>query len=295
MIQIKNLKKSYGNVDAVKGITFNVDKGSLFAFLGPNGAGKSTTINMITTLLKKDEGTVLIDGYELGKDDDKIKNTLGVVFQNSVLDGKLTVRENLAVRASFYKLDIQEAIMRVSEQVDLHDFLDRYYEQLSGGQRRRVDIARALLHNPKLLVLDEPTTGLDPQTRQKVWEVIETLRKEKGMTVFLTTHYMEEAAKADYVIVIDEGNLVAQGTAHALKTQYSFDTLKLYPTDTEKIMQHLKHDSKLNSDKSIHVKLNHTMEALAIIESVKPYISGFEVVQGTLDDAFIEITGKEIR
>ena len=295
MIQIKNLKKSYGNVDAVKGITFNVDKGSLFAFLGPNGAGKSTTINMITTLLKKDEGTVLIDGYELGKDDDKIKNTLGVVFQDSVLDGKLTVRENLAVRASFYKLDIQEAIMRVSEQVDLHDFLDRYYEQLSGGQRRRVDIARALLHNPKLLVLDEPTTGLDPQTRQKVWEVIETLQKEKGMTVFLTTHYMEEAAKADYVIVIDEGNLVAQGTAHALKTQYSFDTLKLYPTDTEKIMQHLKHDAKLNSDKSIHVKLNHTMEALAIIESVKPYISGFEVVQGTLDDAFIEITGKEIR
>lgn len=295
MIQIKNLKKSYGNVDAVKGITFNVDKGSLFAFLGPNGAGKSTTINMITTLLKKDEGTVLIDGYELGKDDDKIKNTLGVVFQDSVLDGKLTVRENLAVRASFYKLDIQEAIMRVSEQVDLHDFLDRYYEQLSGGQRRRVDIARALLHNPKLLVLDEPTTGLDPQTRQKVWEVIETLQKEKGMTVFLTTHYMEEAAKADYVIVIDEGNLVAQGTAHALKTQYSFDTLKLYPTDTEKIMQHLKHDAKLNSDKSIHVKLNHTMEALAIIESLKPYISGFEVVQGTLDDAFIEITGKEIR
>lgn len=295
MIQIKNLKKSYGNVDAVKGITFNVDKGSLFAFLGPNGAGKSTTINMITTLLKKDEGTVLIDGYELGKDDDKIKNTLGVVFQDSVLDGKLTVRENLAVRASFYQLDIQEAIMRVSEQVDLHDFLDRYYEQLSGGQRRRVDIARALLHNPKLLVLDEPTTGLDPQTRQKVWEVIETLQKEKGMTVFLTTHYMEEAAKADYVIVIDEGNLVAQGTAHALKTQYSFDTLKLYPTDTEKIMQHLKHDAKLNSDKSIHVKLNHTMEALAIIESLKPYISGFEVVQGTLDDAFIEITGKEIR
>lgn len=295
MIQIKNLKKSYGNVDAVKGITFNVDKGSLFAFLGPNGAGKSTTINMITTLLKKDEGTVLIDGYELGKDDDKIKNTLGVVFQDSVLDGKLTVRENLAVRASFYKLDIQEAIMRVSEQVDLHDFLDRYYEQLSGGQRRRVDIARALLHNPKLLVLDEPTTGLDPQTRQKVWEVIETLQKEKGMTVFLTTHYMEEAAKADYVIVIDEGNLVAQGTAHALKTQYSFDTLKLYPTDTEKLMQHLKHDAKLNSDKSIHVKLNHTMEALAIIESLKPYISGFEVVQGTLDDAFIEITGKEIR
>ncbi len=295
MIQIKNLKKSYGNVDAVKGITFNVDKGSLFAFLGPNGAGKSTTINMITTLLKKDEGTVLIDGYELGKDDDKIKNTLGVVFQDSVLDDKLTVRENLAVRASFYQLDIQEAIMRVSEQVDLHDFLDRYYEQLSGGQRRRVDIARALLHNPKLLVLDEPTTGLDPQTRQKVWEVIETLQKEKGMTVFLTTHYMEEAAKADYVIVIDEGNLVAQGTAHALKTQYSFDTLKLYPTDTEKIMQHLKHDAKLNSDKSIHVKLNHTMEALAIIESLKPYISGFEVVQGTLDDAFIEITGKEIR
>lgn len=295
MINVHKLKKSYGDHQAVRGISFQVSKGDLFAFLGPNGAGKSTTINIIATLLKHDSGNVTIDGYEVGYEDQHIRQQLGVVFQESLLDPLLSVKENLEVRASFYDVDIQEAVLRVSEQVDILSFLNRPYGKLSGGQKRRVDIARALLHDPKILILDEPTTGLDPQTRQRVWELIETLMEKHDMTVFLTTHYMEEANKADYVVIIDEGIAVASGTPFELKRQYSYDSLILYPNDLTECLKHISEPTFLENGSTIKVKLRNTLSALELLNNVKDYIDGFEVIQGTLDEAFIEITGKEIR
>ena len=208
IIEVTGLKKSFGELEAVKGIDFYVEKGSFFAFLGPNGAGKSTTIDMIGTLLQPNGGEVVIDGYRLGKEDDKIRSILGTVFQDHVLDNLLTVKENLITRGSFYysnKRDLMAAVEEAAQQTGVIEYLDRPYGKLSGGQKRRSDIARALVNTPKILILDEPTTGLDPHTRKEVWQAIEQLQREKNMTIFLTTDYMEEAAKADYVVVIERG------------------------------------------------------------------------------------------
>lgn len=215
IIEIAGLRKSYGTLKAVKGIDFYVERGTLFAFLGPNGAGKSTTINIIDTLLKPDAGDILIDGYILGREDDKIRTIIGTVFQDNVLDRLLTVKENMIIRGSFYyskRNELMAAVDNAAKITGVTGILDRPYGKLSGGQRRRADIARALVNTPKILILDEPTTGLDPQTRQNIWETIEHLRKEKNMTIFLTTHYMEEADRADYVVIIDNGSIVAKGT-----------------------------------------------------------------------------------
>lgn len=295
MIRIENLKKSYGHVMAVNDLSLQVDKGMLFAFLGPNGAGKSTTINIISTLLKPDTGVVTINGFKIGKDDDAIKKSLGVVFQESILDPLLTVKENLEIRAAFYGETSRSHLEHIAKQVGILDFYHRPYGKLSGGQRRRVDIARALIHRPKILILDEPTTGLDPQTRKNVWELIEKLRKEDQLTVLLTTHYMEEANRADVVMVIDEGSIVAQGTPHQLKNDYSKDTLYIYPKDTHALLEVLEHSTTMEKEGKLSIKLNNTLEALPILSRVSNLIHGFEVVQGTLDDVFIEITGKEIR
>lgn len=300
IIEVKELKKSYGKVQAVKGIDFYVEKGKLFAFLGPNGAGKSTTIDMICTLLKADSGEVLIDGFELSKDDTKIRNIIGAVFQDSLLDNLLTVEENLVVRGGFYNLKgekLKSAIKKACETTGITDLLKRPYGKLSGGQRRRCDIARALINTPKILFLDEPTTGLDPQTRQSVWETIATLQRELNMTIFLTTHYMEEAAKADYVIVIDNGTITAKGTPADLKQEYTSDKLKLACIDIEKaqnILTEKNYKYKQVAD-TIIVVLKNTMDALPLLMECKDYIKGFEVLNGTMDDAFIAITGKEIR
>jgi multidrug/hemolysin transport system ATP-binding protein len=300
VIDVSGLRKSYGNVEAVKGIDFYVEQGTLFAFLGPNGAGKSTTIDIICTLLQPDSGKILIDGFELGKDDDKIRSTIGVVFQDSLLDPLLTVQENLVTRGKFYgmsKAELIQAVDSAARAVDVMEFINRPYGKLSGGQRRRADIARALVNTPKILFLDEPTTGLDPQTRKSVWQMIQNLQKEKGMTVFLTTHYMEEAANADYITVIDHGKIAAKGTPFELKDQYSVDYLKMKPTDLAQIEGIF---SEINCTYSlvggvVLVKLNSTMEAIPIINHCEAYISGFEVVRGTMDDAFISITGSEMR
>lgn len=219
MMEVHGLMKSYGKVEAVRGIDFYVEKGKLFAFLGPNGAGKSTTIDILSTALKADQGTAVINGYSLGKEDSKIRSSIGVVFQGHHLDDLLTVRENLLSRGSFYGLQgkaLHEAVEQAAQEAEVTDFLHRPYGKLSGGQRRRADIARALVNRPQILFLDEPTTGLDAQTRRNVWDRIHELQKEKGMTVFLTTHYMEEAASADYVIVIDHGKIAAKGTRPSL-------------------------------------------------------------------------------
>lgn len=300
IIEVTELKKAYGAVKAVKGISFYVEKGKLFAFLGPNGAGKSTTIDIICTYLKPDYGTVIIDGYKLGTEDDKIRSVIGAVFQEGLLDPMLTVRENLKIRGGFYGLKgsrLKDAIDKIAEKTGVLEFIDRPYGNLSGGQRRRADIARALINTPQILFLDEPTTGLDPQTRKNIWETILKLQKETEMTVFLTTHYLEEAAEADYVIVIDNGEIAAKGTPTALKEQYAGDLLKLSYSDEEKLRKLLDTFNvryKQISGRLI-IKINSTMEALPILKKCEEYITGFEVINGTMDDAFIGITGKEIR
>ncbi len=300
IIEITGLKKSYGALEAVKEIDFYVERGTFFAFLGPNGAGKSTTINIIDTLLKPDGGDVIIDGYTLGREDDKIRPILGTVFQDNLLDRLLTVKENLIIRGSFYysnKDDLMTAVDYAAESTGVTGYLDRPYGKLSGGQRRRADIARALVNTPKIFILDEPTTGLDPQTRQNVWQAIEHLRKEKNMTIFLTTHYMEEAAKADYVVVIDNGSITAKGTPAQIKEQYSTDHLIIHTSHMEEIIDILKYMGftyVLKGD-TITIKLDSTLQALPVIEQCKDKIRGFQVIEGNMDDAFINITGKEIR
>ncbi len=300
IINVEGLRKSYGSVKAVKGIDFYLEPGTLFAFLGPNGAGKSTTIDILCTLLKPDAGEITINGFKLGRDDAKIRNSIGVVFQDSVLDPLLTVEENLYTRGAFYKLSgkaLKEAAENAIRIVGGEDFSKRRYGKLSGGQRRRADIARALVHTPKILFLDEPTTGLDPQTRKNVWDTVRKLQKQSGTTIFLTTHYMEEAAEADYVAIIDEGKIAAKGTPADLRQHYSRDRLKLIPGEKEGL-QNLLDNMGITSTMQggfITLTLNQTMEALPVLEAAKPYITGFEVLQGNMDDTFINITGKEIR
>lgn len=296
-ITVSHLKKTFGKLEAVKDLSFYVEEGSLFAFLGTNGAGKSTTIDCLCTLSKPTGGSVTINGLTLGKDDKEIRRKIGIVFQDSVLDTDLTVKENLQVRGSFYGLKgikLKEAVNKVSKSAQIEDFLNRPYGKLSGGQRRRADIARALINTPDILFLDEPTTGLDPQTRQTVWDTIRTLQKETGMTVFLTTHYMEEAAKADYVAVISTGELVAKGTPNELKQAYTKDYLHLTPTDRKKALGLLDELSLTYEKKGdlISIPLTHTTQAIDILWAMKPYIDNFEVVMGNMDDAFLEIARK---
>lgn len=300
IIEVSNLRKSYGNVHAVKGISFYVEKGKLFAFLGPNGAGKSTTIDMICTFLKQDDGKVLINGHELGKEDQHIRSVIGAVFQDGLLDPLLTIEENLRIRGRFYGLKgtaLDHAVQNAAAATGVTDLLKRHYGKLSGGQRRRCDIARALINTPSILFLDEPTTGLDPQTRSSVWETIMNLQKNTGMTVFLTTHYMEEAAEADYIIVMDNGQIAAKGTPAELKEKYTQDKLSLVCTNIEQVchlLDELDTSYHCMADQVV-IPLPSTMEALPIIEACKAHIRGFEVTSGTMDDAFIGITGKEVR
>ncbi|MEF9934490.1 MAG: ATP-binding cassette domain-containing protein [Clostridium sp.] len=300
IIEVKNLKKSYKNVNAVKGLDFFVEKGGLFAFLGPNGAGKSTTIDIISTMLKMDSGEVIIDGLKLGYDDDKIRSIIGIVFQDNLLDPLLTVYENLYIRGNFYGLsqkELKASVNKAATASGVNEFLNRPYGKLSGGQRRRADIARALINTPKILFLDEPTTGLDPQTRQSVWETIEIIQKETGMTIFLTTHYMEEAANADYIIVIDNGEISAKGTPSSLKAMYSTDSLKIKPYNEDVLVTYLnenKIDYKKLSDLYI-VPIKSTLDAIPIIKDIESNIAFFETVSGNMDDVFINIIGKEIR
>ncbi len=300
IIKVSGLKKNYGDVRAVKGIDFQVNEGELFAFLGPNCAGKTTTIDIICTLLKPDRGNITINGYTLGKQDHKIRKGIGVVFQDSILDNLLTVKENLYTRGSFYGMSNKElsiAVEKAAEAADVKSFYNRRYGSLSGGQRRRADIARALINTPKILFLDEPTTGLDPQTRKSVWNTIRSLQKGTGMTVFLTTHYMEEAAKVDYVAIIDNGKISAKGTPSELRAKYSTDTLRLIPKDSNGLTALLK---KKNirftiSGKAFFIHVSNTLDALPLLNNVQDLIYSFEVIGGNMDDAFVKITGHAMR
>lgn len=303
IINVKDFKKSYGNVQAVKGVDFTVQKGELFAFLGPNGAGKSTTIDTLCTLNQFESGEIDIAGFDLKREQSEIRNRIGVVFQDNLLDKVLTVKENLMIRAGFYyksRDKIKSAVDQAMVNADVVDFKNRPYGKLSGGQRRRADIARALLNTPEILFLDEPTTGLDPQTRRHVWETIQKLQKEAGMTIFLTTHYMEEAAESDHIVVIDDGKIVAKGTPFELKEKYSYEHLKLVgksEQESRRLQDYLErhHLSWKKQVEAFDVVLSNTLQAIDILNDVRGQLASFEVIQGTLDDVFLNITGKEIR
>ena len=299
IIQVSHLKKYYKEVRAVDDISFRVKKGELYGFLGVNGAGKSTTINILCTLLNTGGGDVNICGHILGKEDKEIRRKIGVVFQDNTLDENLTIKENLVTRAALYHKSskvIYENLRYVSEILGIEDLMKRQFRKLSGGQKRRCEIAKALMNRPEILFLDEPTTGLDPQTRQMVWESIEKLRKEESMTVFLTTHYMEEAAKAQYISIMEAGKLVATGTPSQLKESFAHDILKLVPDNLDILKEDL-HKSNIDyQDKSnhIHVIIPNTMYGLEILNRIKHNLKSFEVIQGTMDDVFLNITGKSL-
>lgn len=300
IIKVENLTKKYDKLTAVNDITFTVKEGDFFAFLGPNGAGKSTTINILCTILAKTEGNIEINGYKIGVDDELIRECIGVVFQSSHLDDLLTVLENIKVRAGFYNISkeqFDERLNYISEMIGIKDILNRKYGELSGGQKRRVDISRALINEPKILFLDEPTTGLDPQTRKKVWEVLEEIQRKKNTTIFLTTHYMEEAANADKIAVIDNGKIIVHDTPMKLKEKYTSNVLRILPKNVTKLHEYLKKkkfEYCLKSDFT-EVYLKNSIECLEILKAVDNNISSFEVLEGNMDQVFINLTGKDIR
>ena len=293
MIQIELLHKSFGEVHAVNDLSFLVRRGELFAFLGVNGAGKSTTIAMLCGQLRKDGGTVIIDGVNIDERPDAVKDRLGVVYQNSVLDKQLSVRDNLMSRAALYGI-VGEAFTKrlneLTERLDLIALLKRPVGKLSGGQRRRIDIARALLHRPKLLILDEPTTGLDPQTRQTIWRVIGSLRREEGLTVLLTTHYMEEATEADNVVIISKGQKAAEGTPLYLKNKYTGDFITLYGAD-EQAVATLDVSAQKAGDGVFRIAVPDTAAATALITAHPEVFVDYEVTKGKMDDVFLAVTG----
>lgn len=295
LIQIEHLSKRFGQVQAVDDLSFRVKEGELFAFLGVNGAGKSTTINILCGQLPKDSGTVTICGTDLDTDASRIKQDLGVVFQNSVLDKDLSVQDNLRSRAALYGINgrtFQKRLAELAVLLDFQELLKRPVGKLSGGQRRRIDIARALLHRPKILVLDEPTTGLDPQTRNLLWQVVGKLRREKNLTVFLTTHYMEEAADADYVVILDHGKIAAEGTPLMLKNTYTGDYITIYgQAETE--IQKLGAPYEPLRD-AFRVSVPNTAAATELILRYPEAFRDFEITKGKMDDVFLAVTGKEL-
>ena len=301
-VTVDHLSKSYGDVQAVKDISFQVKKGSLFAFLGVNGAGKSTTINIICSILKKDAGKIFVNGHDLDEDYIAIKKDIGIDFQPSGLDRDLTVKENLDVRSSFYGLSRAERRRNVDEIVQLlslEPLLKRPIKNLSGGQQRRVDIARAMVHRPRLLILDEPTTGLDPKTRLTVWSLIDRVRVETGMTVFLTTHYLEEAELAGYVVIMDKGSIIAEGTPHELKSRYSSDYLishmkpdRAFEVALGKLGYTFAYD---HEKKAYRIVIGSSAAAKRLLTDFDEYTKDIEIVKGSMDDVFLNVTGRNIQ
>lgn len=295
IIEISHLNKTFVEVKAVQDLSFQVRDGELFAFLGVNGAGKSTTINIMCGQLSKDTGSVYIGGTDLDTDPDSIKRSLGVVFQNSVLDKDLSVWDNLQSRAALYGItgkDFKERLAELAKLLEFENLLKRTVGKLSGGQRRRVDIARALIHRPKILILDEPTTGLDPQTRNILWKVVGDLRKNEGMTVFLTTHYMEEAADADYVVILDSGKIVAEGTPLTLKNTYTGDFITIYGIQESQIKEIGVPYEAIRD--AYRISVPNTAEATKLILQYPELFKDYEITKGKMDDVFLAVTGKKL-
>lgn len=295
VIRIDGLSKSFGLVKAVDNLSIRVKEGELFAFLGVNGAGKSTTINVISGMLQKDEGKIEINGKDVDTDKGEIKGQIGVVFQNSVLDSALSVYDNLKSRSALYGIVGEAFTNRLNELIsllDFGDFLHRTVSKLSGGQRRRIDIARALIHNPKILILDEPTTGLDPQTRKTLWNVIYSLRKNQNMTVFLTTHYMEEAGEADYIVIIDGGKISAEGSPLKLKNEFTGDYVTLYNAKEEDVKKLGVSYEKIKE--AFRFYLPNTKSATDLIVKFPEIFVDYEITKGKMDDVFLAVTGKNL-
>lgn len=296
-ITVSGLRKRYRGVTAVDDISFDVDDGQVFAFLGTNGAGKSTTIGCLTTTLAFDAGTVRVAGHDVVSDGERVREAVGVVFQDSLLDPQLTVRENLALRARFAHLDRSHTAGRIAELaelIELGDLLDRRYGQLSGGQRRRVDIARGLLHEPRILFLDEPTAGLDPSSRAVVWQTIKELRRTSGLTVFLTTHYMEETEEADRVCIIDHGKIIADGTPAELRAAYGRSVLTVTSDDPVGLIRlAAQHgvDAQEHDD-VIVVPVPDADTARAMLAAHGDHVRDFEFRHGRMDDVFLAVTGR---
>lgn len=300
IIEVKNFTKQYENFIAVNDISFEVAEGTIFAFLGPNGAGKSTTINTLCTILNKTQGILKINGNDVSEHKDRVRKDIGIVFQESTLDVKLTVYENLKLHCDFYnvpKSEVKERIDFVLDLVDLSDWRKATVNSLSGGMKRRVEIARGLVHYPKVLFLDEPTTGLDPQTRASIWNYIHKLQKQKNITIFLTTHYMDEAEISDKVAIMDHGKIVAYDTPDNLKKQYTSALMKIKVSDSKPVIQYLMDEGIKYKivDELIYIYIPELKEIFKITSTFKDYITDFEVTKGTLNDVFLAITGKEIR
>lgn len=287
ILKTQDLTKTYGQHIAVNHVNLEIEKGSFTAILGPNGAGKSSTIQMLIGLSQPDSGSV---HYA-----QEIK--IGVVFQNSVLDEMLTVKENLQIRACQYKQVASGKVEELIEQLGLTNFSHQQYSSLSGGQKRRVDIARALLNNPDILFLDEPTTGLDIQTREAIWDLLNLLQEKQKMTVVLTTHYLDEADSADQVYIVDHGQIIAQGTANQIKGKYAKNILKLQTGNIDPLLDYLRDDSLIEkvNEGEIILKPETAQSALDIINDCRDLIDNFEFRSGTMDDAFIALTGQEVR
>ena len=295
IIEIENLCKSFKDVKAVSDLSFCVKEGELFAFLGVNGAGKSTTINILCGQLGRDGGKVSICGSDPALESNAVRSKIGVVFQGSVLDKDLSVYENLKSRAALYGIfgeDFENRLNYLAKMLDFEDLFKRTVGKLSGGQRRRVDIARALLHDPKILILDEPTTGLDPQTRSVLWSVISDLRKKEGMTVFLTTHYMEEAADADYVVIIDSGKIAATGTPLELKNAYTGDYVTLYGASEQDVKKLGAPYERIRD--AFRIFVPDTRAATALIIKYPELFYDYEITKGKMDDVFLAVTGKKL-
>jgi len=300
IIEVRNFVKKYGNFVAVDDVSFEVEEGSIFAFLGPNGAGKSTTINTLCTIFEKTSGSLIIDGKDISKEKDAVRGVIGVVFQEPTLDNKMTVLENLIMHCHFYRVPKKEVSDRIDfalKLVDLLDWKKAMVSSLSGGMKRRVEIARSLLHYPKVLFLDEPTTGLDPQTRANIWDYIVKLQKEKNITIFLTTHYMDEAEISSKVAIIDAGKIVAMDTPYRLKQQYTKDKAYVTTKDEEALEALLDEGLFVYKKKTGYysIEVGSLPEFMAILIEHKTEITDIEIKKGTLNEVFLEITGKDIR
>lgn len=295
IIEINNLCKTFGELKAVQDLTLSVREGELFAFLGINGAGKSATINIMCGQLSKDSGEIIIDGYNLDESLDLVKNEIGIVFQSSVLDASLSVYDNLESRAALYGItgtDYNKRLDELADILEFKDILNKTVRNLSGGQRRRIDIARALIHKPKILILDEPTTGLDPKTRKLLWNVISNFRKNENMTIFLTTHYMEEAVESDYIVIIDNGRIISEGTPHDLKNTYTQDYITIYGVNEDDIR-------KLSPNYEVvkngyRISISNTKEATDMITKHPELFVDYEITKGRMDDVFLAATGKNL-
>ncbi|WP_347861911.1 ATP-binding cassette domain-containing protein [Salimicrobium sp. PL1-032A] len=302
IISVKDLTKTYKKTKAVKEINFDVEEGEIFGFLGPNGAGKSTTINMICTMLKPTSGSIMINGYDVKKEKDKVRASIGIIFQENTLDEKLTANENLMLHCRFYnvpKEKRQERIHEVLEIVDLVDERKQRVETFSGGMKRRLEIARGLLHYPKVLFLDEPTVGLDPQTRSHLWEYILKLKEKEGITMFLTTHYLDEAEISDRVAIMDQGDIIAIDSPTALKDQLGGDMIELSTEDNRQALREIEEkvsgaEVSVEGD-TIHLKVESSDAFISsFIKTLEIPITRLNIRKPTLNDVFLAFTGRKI-